>query len=103
MSRLGRGRIDPRNYPTAVGELRCAMDDLPSRNGRQTDRPRQSTGAPGPGAEVYVDAWHFPPIGETVSMEPAEELLADRRPIDNRHPPNRKPRWRVRQTAPSPG
>jgi hypothetical protein len=32
MSRLGRGRIDPRNYPTAVGELRCASDDLPSRN-----------------------------------------------------------------------
>ena len=48
---------------------------------------------------VYVDAWHFPPIGETVSMEPAEELFADRRPIDNRHPPNRRARWRVLPTA----
>src|SRR4051812_39474001 len=35
---------------------------------KKTHRPRRSRGAPGPGAEVYVDAWHFPPIGETVSM-----------------------------------
>jgi hypothetical protein len=34
-----------------------------------------------------------------VSREPAEELLADRRPIDNRHPPNRRARWRVLPTA----
>jgi hypothetical protein len=34
-------------------------------------------------------------------MEPAEELFADRRPIDNRHPPNRRARWRVLSTAAS--
>jgi hypothetical protein len=32
-------------------------------------------------------------------MEPAQELSADRRPIDNRHPPNRRARWRVLPTA----
>jgi hypothetical protein len=32
-------------------------------------------------------------------MEPAQELSADRRPIDNRHPPNRGARWRVLPTA----
>ncbi len=34
----------------------------------------------------------FPTYRGTVSMEPAEELSADRRPIDNRHPPNRRAR-----------
>jgi hypothetical protein len=41
------------------------------------------------GADLSDAADHFPPIGETVSMEPAEGLFADRRPIDNCHPPNR--------------
>ena len=59
----------------------------------------RSTGAPGPGLEVSVDAWHFPLIGETVSMEPAEELYADRWPIENRRLPNRRARWRVLPTA----
>ncbi len=36
-------------------------------------------------------------------MEPAEQLSADRRPIDNRHPPNRRARWRVVPTAASLG
>jgi hypothetical protein len=32
ISRLGRGRIDQRNQPTTVVELRCASDDLPSKD-----------------------------------------------------------------------
>jgi hypothetical protein len=36
-------------------------------------------------------------------MEPVEELFTDRRPIDNRHPPDRRARWRVLPTAASPG
>jgi hypothetical protein len=111
--RLQRLEVSGRDDPFAAvirctaapgkADKRTRKREPPAPPRRKTDRPRQSTGAPGPGAEVYVDAWHFPPIGETMSMEPAEELLADRRPIDNRHPPNRRARWRVLPTAASPG
>ena len=91
----------------AVGRLwrpNLASDYMWGPRKSQLDRrPRRSTGAPGPGLEASVDAWHFPLIGETVSMEPAEELYADRWPIENRHPPNRRARWRVLPTAASPG
>jgi hypothetical protein len=52
------------------------------------------------GAEVSVDALHFSPIGETVSMELAQELYADRRPIDDRPPPNMSQHWSLTLLTP---
>jgi hypothetical protein len=58
-----RADLDAEDRKT-LAEDRKRMERLLGSDEEKIHRPRRSTGAPGPDAKVYVDAWHFRLFGK---------------------------------------